>query len=699
MLLSATPINNSYLDLAHQLSLKDTHITINGVPLNPITICKRANEITKKAQDNIKDTSVFNDNVNKPDTINSFDQTLQKSNARPTSKSNCEFSEIILPPDYYKLCNLIFSRSAEEIATYLASLNKSLPKKAINIEKLSSIPTHIHFNIDSLLEVLGVNESQHNSLSFCIYDPYNERYLPSEIIEELKSDKLANLGDYSTPRGFLCMSLIKALESSIDAFSSILDKIIAYHTNFLNKHGSIKHLDFDVDFEINIDDDNVFPQRLQAVIDGKDGYSFVDKLTKEFYMDLESDLEKLYIIKSKLNAYNSKRDFPQSQKFKALKSLIDSTPIKNEKLIIFTESIVTAKALTNALKDTFKHSSDIIIESITGHTSQIEFSNFKRRFSPNSLNYTLKEGEREIDILVATDCLSEGQNLQDCANLLNWDIAFNPVRAIQRIGRIWRIGSKHNINHITHYFPNMETDAYIDLEAKLRYKLEAANSATALENPFLQEQQEQRYNRHKDLREKQLKAMESEFIAIEQESSTFINLANLFSSFVEEPKSRLRDGIFSIVLNDAKQTNLLFALLQDKSIHNAKDISKSDFLYPCIYDISKQTLLPSVSLNDKKNNLSQILAFNSSIKPQEAFSQLESITKDYSDISTFKVIFKNLTDQLNAQITTREKQIAENASRDGGLFPKKPPSKPFKLIAWLLINPDFTKLQGYQNAR
>lgn len=648
LLLSATPINNSYLDLSHQLSLKGERITINGMPLNPIAICKRANEITKKAQEPLD------------------------------SDSEIVPSEIILPPDYYKLCNLIFSRSAKEIEHYLKSLGKSLPKKAIEIKKLSSIPPHIDFSIDSLLEILGVNNSQ-NSLSFCIYDPYDEKYLPREIIDELQSDKLANLGGYSTPRGFLCMSLIKALESSIDAFSSILDKIIAYHNSFLTKHSTIDFADFVVpDFET---DEIPFPQRLQSIIDSR----HISALSQEFYNDAQSDLAKLKSIKSKLHSYNSAIDFAKSAKFQALKRIIDSASIKREKLIIFTESIVTADALTTTLKASF---SDIITESITGNTSPSEFSNHKKRFSPKSLHYALQENEREIDILVATDCLSEGQNLQDCANLLNWDIAFNPIHAIQRIGRIWRIGSTHKINHITHFFPDMDIDSYIDLESKLRYKLEAANSATALENPFSQEQ-EQRYQTHKDLRTKQLKAMESEFVALEQESSSFINLANLFSDFVKSKKSHLKDGVFSITLDNAGQ-NLLFALLQDTSMQ--RHFNQIDLLYPCLYDISSQTLLPSISPNDKQSNLSQILTCTSTTKPQEAFSQLEHITNDYTDINGLKGIFENITGQLNAQIQHYESSIQSQSKSDGGLIFIEP--KAFHLIAWLLINPDFTTFGG-----
>lgn len=643
LLLSATPINNSYLDLARQLSLNKSYITINKKDLDPIKICEQANKATKNAQD------------------------------------SSQSSEIILPPDYYKLCNLIFSRSAQEIESFLKAQGKYLPTKDITSKPRSSIPAHIDFSIDSLLEILGVNPSK-NSLSFCIYDPYSERYLPREIIELLKSDKLANLGDYSTPRGFLCMSLIKALESSVDAFSSILDKIISYHTRFLSGNFSESSDDFD--------ESSAFPQRLQSIRDS----NYTSDLSDEFYSDIKSDLDKLQHIKSKLDSYNSKRDFPKSEKFLALKNLIDSCDIKREKLIIFTESIITAEALKSALQATF---SEFVIESITGNTSTKDFSDFKKRFSPKSLHHKLGENEREIDILVATDCLSEGQNLQDCANLLNWDIAFNPVRAIQRIGRIWRIGSKHKLNRIRHFFP-MELEKYIDLEAKLRYKLEAANTATALENPF--SPQQEKYSAHKELRQKQLKAMESEFIALEPESNAFVNLSNLFD-FTAPPPSNLLDGIFSIARichtnHSEVSQNLLFALLADI------DSRDKTALYPCIYDISRATLLPSVSENDKYANLSKIITLkNITQKPQEDFTHLESLTKDYRDISVLKHIFANLTNQLNAQIDSTQKQISQNALRDGGLFPKTPKPKPFKLIAWLLINPNFTTLQGQSNAR
>ena len=74
---------------------------------------------------------------------------------------------------------------------------------------------------------------------------------------------------------------------------------------------------------------------------------------------------------------------------------------------------------------------------------------------------------QEIDLLIATDCISEGQNLQDCDYLVNYDIHWNPVRIIQRFGRVDRLGSRNDQIQLVNFWPNMELDEYINLEARV----------------------------------------------------------------------------------------------------------------------------------------------------------------------------------------------------------------------------------------
>lgn len=618
LLLSATPINNNYADLANQLTILKNHITINEKSLNPIEICKQADKKTDKLD---------------------------------------------LSPEYYKLCNVIFSRSSNEIEKYLQGLGNPLPKKNIKIDYKSSVPKHINFDIEDLIKKI-------DCVNFCIYDPYKEEYLCQEIRDELKKyDNLENLGAYATPRGFLSMLLIKALESSVDSFQSTLKHIIDYYKRFLSD-------DFNPSDNEKERQDDEFPYRLTMLI----SKGFKSQLKDKFYTDLKHDLKILESIKTSLEAYKES-DFTQSEKFQTLKEIIENIDIKSQKLIIFTESEITANALTKALKNTF---SNLNIESITGKTSRYEFKKRKERFSPHSLKANLKSDESEIDILVATDCLSEGQNLQDCANLLNWDIAFNPVRAIQRIGRIWRINSLHTNNYITHFFPDMQLEKYIDLECKLKYKLDAAASASSIDSPFSANKNSP--DTHKKLREKHYNALKNETIAIEDENKEEYDISNIYA-LMEQFKisgevKTTKDGIFSITKSTNFKENTLFALLQE-----------SENLYPCIYYVDECKLDSGVSGRRKKDNLEKIIKLTTTDKAQELFSGLEDFTSDYSDISGLKNIFTQMIEKLKDEIKEYDKKTNDKQSDGGIVFDSK---RTFRLIAWLLINPNFDALSKFK---
>lgn len=609
LLLSATPINNKYVDLAHQLTILKSHISIDERLLNPVEICNKADKLDAAH----------------------------------------------LSPEYYKLCNTIFARSSSEIEKHLKNLGHSLPKKNIEIKALSSVPKHIKFDIKALFIKL-------DSLHFCIYDPYKEDYLPQDIIDILKKeDNLENLGAYAIPYGFLSMSLIKALESSVDAFKSTLKHIITYYESFLNNER----------FKENEQSDE-FPYRLTMLLQ----QGFKEDLKDKFFDDLKSDLDILKSIEKALESYKES-DFSKSDKFQGLKNIINSKDMKKEKLIIFTESIITANALTKALKATF---SNLNIESITGDTAPSEFRKRKERFSPHSLNVKpIPNNDEQIHILVATDCLSEGQNLQDCANLLNWDIAFNPVRAIQRIGRIWRIGSKHTNNHITHFFPN-ELEEYIKLEEKLDLKINALLSAVPSDSPFKNVDS----TKHKELRKKYYHALENDTIAIEDmedEKNSFASLQTLFENI--KPNTTLKDGIFSLARSANFAENTLFALLQDKD-------EKS--LYPCIFNLQKAEITAGISNSQKVAN--KIYDLKDAKKDQDLFSQLEDFTNNYLNIKPLKNIFNALIQKLNEQIEVYESKINDKKS-DGGLIFSSEERK-FRLIAWILINPNFNDLSKFK---
>lgn len=645
LLLSATPINNNFLDLANQFRLKSELIFDSAT----------------QTQLSLKDIC----------------QNAQKS------LESSDFEEnLVLDDEYYKLTHLIFSRSSEQIVSYLRALNKDMPKQDMKTYSLSSIPPAIDLSFEKLTQLLGLNENLSSSqeiISFSIYDPY--QFLPDDIEAQLSDKQLKNLGEYTTPRGFLWMKLLKSLESSLDAFKPTLDKIISYHRNYLN------HIAFDADSK-DIQDDleepnSIFPKRLAHI----EKMGFLDKLSAEFKEVIKRDLALLERMSQKLKNYEPQKDFPTCGKYQKLREMIDSIPdITTQKLLIFSESIPTAEVIKDALKRDYPKYE---IETITGETKTQDFIRIKNRFSPRSLNYTLSPQEREIDILIATDCLSEGANLQDCQNLLNWDIAFNPVRSIQRIGRIWRIGSIHSTNHITHFFPDTDIDAYIQLESKLRFKIRAAQSATPINDPHAikTEQAEKERKAFEQKRKIAYESLKNESISIE-EANKFNQFSTLESVLSElshsfDTQSPLPNGIFSIAKAPPHLAhNQLFAFLQD---------IQSQTYYCTLFDLNAYKLLSNAQ--DKGAPILRQLSSLKDIDIKEAslFAPLEDLTNDFTDLTCLKNIFANLTKSLNDQIQAYERNLAYRKKSNGGLVCKK--SRSFALIAWLFINPDFESLR------
>lgn len=658
--LSATIINNSLLDFANQIALKtkDTPISIHSARIKPIEACRQA------------------------------------QNALSEQKP--------LPQEYGYLTSLIFSRSSEEILSELKKLDKDMPQTSKERRHLSSIPSNIEFSYARLLEILGVGDgsvAQQNpqksgdrseGITFSIYDPYP--YLPKNVRDIVKEAHLENLGEYTTPKGFICMSLLKSLESSVDAFLATLDKIIAYHKHYLGSIAKAPSTQ-NSDEEHPIDDENdesdeidssLLPARLQNLAN----LNYLEHLPEKFNDTIASDLDKLCKIQA-IFAHYEPTDFAKCAKFQALCAFIDSIPdIRAQKLLIFTESIPTAKAIARALRE---HYIALEIATISGEDSPKDFIARKRAFSPISQHYTLAANECAIDILVATDVLSEGQNLQDCANLINWDIAFNPVRAIQRIGRIHRIGSSHRTIRIEHFFPDIDIDSYIRLEDRLRYKLQASSHTTHTSDPFSSEQErakEEHFKKYRQLENNEPNALEDTTA-----TKLFSSPTNLLQSLAYELSSApspLPDGIFSIARIDGLEPNTIFAAL--RSIEKSPKGAKT---YYTLYDTRTA---PSATDQEGATNLTKILpcARDTHI-PAGDFENLERVSDNYRDIDFLRQHFRTLTSELDSQIKSVEKARDSMRKSDSGLIPLE--STRFSLIAWILINPDFGNLNPARPAR
>ena len=209
-------------------------------------------------------------------------------------------------------------------------------------------------------------------------------------------------------------------------------------------------------------------------------------------------------------------------------------------MLIFTAFADTADYLYQELAERIKADCGLNVALITGSTEgkctipkfECTFNNVLTFFSPISKDkggiFDEKDAAKKpwihenIDVLIATDCISEGQNLQDCDYLINYDIHWNPVRIIQRFGRIDRIGSRNKEIQLVNYWPDMELDEYIQLKGRVESRMKATVLTSTGDDNLLSD------NEKGDLeyRRKQLKNLQEEVVDIE-DMDTGINIMDL----------------------------------------------------------------------------------------------------------------------------------------------------------------------------
>lgn len=493
LMLSATPVNNRMTDLKNQ-----------------IAFATEGNEFA------LADYG-----------IKSIDQTLRKAqlvfnkwNELPEERKNLETLLEMLETDYFKLLDMLtIARSRKHIQKYYDTTHiGKFPERLKPINIKNDIDTQNDFiDLDELNKLI-------RALNLAIYSPM-KYILPSKIAEYSKK--------YDTKTGksvfrqidretslihLMRINILKRMESSIHSFGITISKILKNIDITLEKLNKSQ----DIEENLDIDDLELDDPRLDSVMIGsKNVKVFIQDIDKiKWRAELEGDraiLERIMIEAFKIQPHRDK-------KLEELKDLIREkvkTPINegNKKVIIFTAFADTAKYLYDNIADWGLKELGLYSAVITGSDNpktnlkgvKGEFNNILVNFSPKSKGREMTD-RAEVDILIATDCISEGQNLQDCDYLINYDIHWNPVRIIQRFGRVDRIGSKNKVIQLVNFWPNMELDEYINLEARVSGRMVMLDmSATGEENVIVDsgEMNDLEY------RKKQLKQLQDQVVDLE----------------------------------------------------------------------------------------------------------------------------------------------------------------------------------------
>ena len=287
----------------------------------------------------------------------------------------------------------------------------------------------------------------------------------------------------------MSINLLKRLESSVYAFRLTVGKVLAYIKQTVDiidayengNKGTWEFMDVQADEDFDFDDQNkdVFAIGKKVKIDlaDMDYVSWRKKLTE--------DIEQLELLDLMIRDITPEHDFKLQTLFKTLSNKIEN-PINagNQKVLVFTAFADTANYLyehvSKFVKEKYGLDSAMITGAVDGRTTIPKFSasfhNVLTCFSPLSKDkeVLMPHSKEDITVLIATDCVSEGQNLQDCDYCINYDIHWNPVRIIQRFGRIDRIGSQNKWIQLVNFWPDIDLDDYINLKERVEARMKAA---------------------------------------------------------------------------------------------------------------------------------------------------------------------------------------------------------------------------------
>lgn len=501
-MLSATPVNNRFNDLKNQLQL--------------------AYEGQSEAFDKLLPTNHGIDDI--------FRQAQASYNIwadLPPQERTTERLLRMLDFDFFKLLDAVtIARSRKHIQQYYdISDIGTFPERLKPISRqphLTDLDTAINYN--EIFEQLQL-------LHLAIYAP-SAFILPSKLwkYQEEEGNAGHRLSIEERERGIqrlMNMQLLKRLESSVNSFRLTLTRIRDYMQETLDAIAKFQNGDKRVsvdDYEsVDGDEDEqdftIGKKKNRILLEDMDYISWQE--------EIKSDLEIIRLLLLMLQSITPEHDSKLQQLIADLQDKF-AHPINNDnkKVIIFTAFSDTAEYLYNCLATPIKEQHDINVALITGDVEarstlklkeKLDFNKVLTLFSPISKERAAVYPNLtdEIDVLIATDCISEGQNLQDCDYLINYDIHWNPVRIIQRFGRIDRIGSKNAQIQLVNYWPDMTLDEYINLKGRVEARMKVTvMTATGDDNLLSPEEKDDL-----EYRRQQLERLKEDVVDLEEMNS------------------------------------------------------------------------------------------------------------------------------------------------------------------------------------
>ena len=572
LMLSATPVNNGFTDLKNQLA-----IAYEGESENmnkQLDTTKTIEEIFKQAQR----------------AFNAWSKLDPEDRTTDALLRTLDF-------DFFELLDSVtIARSRRHIEKYYdtAEIGK-FPERKKPISRqpqLTDLDTAINYN--EIYEQLM-------QLTLCIYTPSNYIF-PSKMQKYIdlthnKGDNLTQTGREQGIKRLMSINLLKRLESSVNSFQLTLKRIKTLIESTIAAIDAFEQYgaaDIDMyeasDTEFDIDDSNTE----YFTVGKKVKIELADMDYKSWRDELKADAEVLELLTLMVADITPEHDSKLQELLKLVSEKIEN-PINsgNRKVLIFSAFSDTAEYLydnvSTYIKKKYGLDTAVITGTIDGRTTiegfKATLNNVLTCFSPisKSRDVLMPGNKMEIDVLIATDCISEGQNLQDCDYLVNYDIHWNPVRIIQRFGRIDRIGSTNEYIQLVNFWPDMDLDEYINLKSRVETRMKISIMTSTGDDDLINPEEKGDL----EYRKQQLKRLQEEVVDIEDMSSGVsimdLGLNEFRLDLLEYVKShedleKKPKGLHAVVpATEELPEGVIFVL---KNINNSVNIDNQNRIHP-----------------------------------------------------------------------------------------------------------------------
>lgn len=680
LMLSATPVNNRFIDLKNQLA-----IAYEGDPdqiNDKLDTSKPIDEIFRQAQK----------------AFNAWSKLEPEERTTDALLKTLDF-------DFFEVLDSVtIARSRKHITKYY------------NTEKIGKFPERLkpislRPNLTDLNSAINYNEiyEQVSMLSLRIYTP-SDYIFPSKLgkymdLTHNKGTSLTQQGREQGIRRLMSINLLKRLESSVFSFNLTLTRIRELIVNTIDaidrfeQYGAadidIYEIDKSSDFDMEDQNTDFFSvgKKVQIDLADMDYISWRDELRK--------DADILELLTLMIADITPEHD-TKLQTLLQMLSKKQEYPINegNKKVLVFSAFSDTAEYLyehvSKYMKEKYGMDTAMITGAVDGKTTikglKATLNNMLTCFSPISKGkeVLMPGNSAEIDILIATDCISEGQNLQDCDYLVNYDIHWNPVRIIQRFGRIDRIGSRNQYIQLVNFWPDLTLDEYINLKSRVETRMKISIMTSTGDDDLInaEEKGDLQY------RKQQLKRLQEEVVDIEDMSSgiSIMDLGlNEFRLDLLEYIKTHKDldkkpfGLHAVVpANEEMPEGVIFVL---KNINNSVNIDNQNRIHPfyMVY-IGVDGAIVCDYLNPKKLLDTLRLLCRGKDEPiAELCRKFNAETDDGRDMSEMSEL---LSEAINSIIDIKEENDIDSLFKSGGtsaLLSEVSGIDDFELICFVVV--------------